>query len=81
MSALSGSRRETAAGSVSRCPDFLRERCAACPRAYIRTKENEVAQFDVIVACAGISIGQPGPRRPCESQNGLHHNIVIPASE
>ena len=40
MSAPSDSRRGTAAGSVSRCPDFVRERCAACPRACIQTKEN-----------------------------------------
>ena len=39
MSASSGSRRETAAGSFSGCPDFVRERCVACLRATIQTKD------------------------------------------
>jgi hypothetical protein len=50
MSAPSGSRRGIA-GSVSRCPDFVRERCVACLRASIQTndhtKRNEGADLVV----------------------------------
>jgi len=50
MSVPLGSRREIA-GSFPSCPDFVRERCGACPRASTQTndhtKRNEGAYLAV----------------------------------
>jgi len=84
MSAPSNSRRETA-GSVSRCPDFLRERCVACLRAIIQTKDqtngNESSP-DLVVMKMRRNIDLAAKTRlRFAGQNSIHHNIVIPASE
>jgi hypothetical protein len=88
MSAPSNSRRETA-GSVSSCPDFLRERCVACLRAIIQTKDQTKGQTkgnesspDLVVMKMRRNIDLAAKtRRRFAGQNSIHHNIVIPASE
>ena len=82
MSASSGSRRGTAAGCFSRCPDFVRELCAACLRASMQTKDQATGKARSKrspCTCAEISIWPQELRYRFASQNSVHHNVVLPA--
>ena len=76
MRASLGSRREIDAGSLPGCSSAARERCAACPWAGLRTEES-VGLFDSPAGYMRRNID----RAARAAANGVHHKIVIPASE
>ncbi len=85
MSAPSGSRRKTAAGSFSSCPDFVRELCAACLHANIANEGPSEGQGSLETVAMhmrrNIDLAARTSAPVRRAQNSVHHNIVIPASE
>jgi len=68
-----------ASSRLSKCLDFMRERCAACPQASIQSDDGS---SDLVVTRMRRNIDLAARTSVLlRETNSVHHNLVIPASE